>query len=804
MRLGKSKTCIRVAAPLAVFAGILLCGVMGHAEAGKASLAGTILDPSGHSIPGARLTLIDAVTGISRTVVSSRSGLYKLPDLPVGTYHLKVSFRGFAPYSQDVTLDENESRNLDVTLQLLTRRESVTVTAQSPGVYAPLAGTQGEVGDRDQARNLDAAELLGNSPGVSLRDNGDLATIPLLHGLGDERVKVVVNGMTVSASCPNHMNPPLSYIDPSDVARVNVMAGITPVSMGGDSIGGTISIDSPAPVFARPGERIHTEGSLSTFFRSNGQSYGASLADSFATQNFSFGYRGSWINTDDYRDGSGHVVTSTYAQNTNHAVTLAAQGAGNLFILQAGLQNTPYEGFPNQQMDMVGNHSEFLNGRYRRDLGWGVLDARGFWQNVRHEMNIGKDKSTFPMPMWMPMDTHGRDLGYSVKLETPISERHTFQLGSEFQRFVLDDTWPAVPGTAPYMGPNTFVNINDGHRSRLAWFAEVASKWNSKWTTLLGLRNDTVWTNTGPVSGYSSNMMYAIDADAFNSLSRARTDIDIDLTALARYEPNPHTTFELGYARKTRAPNLYERYAWSTDWMTSGMINWFGDGNCYVGNVNLKPEVGHTVSGTASWHDRARKEWEIKATPYLTYIRDYIDVNELATQTYGESTFSQLQFANHSARIYGTDLAGDVAIWKSARFGRGEISGVAGWLHGRRLDTGTGLYQMMPLNTRIGLTEKLRRWSAGPEVQLVDHKSKVDPLRFEQKTPGYALLNFNASYQLPHLRINAGGNNLLNRYYYLPLGGVNFDDFQASGWTSQIRPLTGPGRSVYVGLTVPF
>ena len=88
------------------------------------------------------------------------------------------------------------------------------------------------------------------------------------------------------------------------------------------------------------------------------------------------------------------------------------------------------------------------------------------------------------------------------------------------------------------MGPNTFVNINDGHRRRLAWFAEVASKWNSKWTTLLGIRNDTVWTNTGPVSGYSSDMMYAMDAAAFNSLSRARTDIDIDLTALARYEPN--------------------------------------------------------------------------------------------------------------------------------------------------------------------------------------------------------------------------------------------------------------------------
>jgi iron complex outermembrane receptor protein len=359
-----------------------------------------------------------------------------------------------------------------------------------------------------------------------------------------------------------------------------------------------------------------------------------------------------------------------------------------------------------------------------------------------------------------------------------------------------------VAGTAPYMGPNKFISINNGHRSRLAWFAEVASKWNSQWTTLLGIRNDTVWTNTGPVSGYSD--MYAMDADAFNSLNRARADIDIDLTALARYEPSRHLTFETGYARKTRAPNLYERYAWSTDWMTSGMINWFGDGNYYVGNVDLQPEIAHTVSATASWHDRTRKHWEIKATPYMTYVRDYIDVNELATQTYGASTFSQLQFANHNARIDGADLTGDFALWNSVRLGRGEISDVSGWLHGRRLDTGTGLYQMMPLNTRLGFTEKLKTWTAGPEVQLVDRKSDVDPRRFEQRTRGYTLLNCNAAYRLRHLRFNAGANNLLNKYYFLPLGGVNFDDFEAGGWMSQILPLTGPGRSFYLGLSVPF
>jgi iron complex outermembrane receptor protein len=787
---------------IAVLVAIVLTTAAGQAEAGNVVLAGTVLDPSGLGVPGATLTLVSSTSGVFRTAVTDKSGLYRLANLPVGTYHLQVNYPGFAPHSQDVTLDHNGLRGLDITLQLPAGRESVTVATQAPDVYVPLSGTQHAVDDSDQARSQNAAELLGDLPGVSLRQNGQLATVPLLHGLGDERTNLVVDGMTVSAACPNHMNPPLSYTDPSNVNKVSVMAGITPVSMGGDSIGGTISVDSPQPVFAKPGEGLHTEGEFSSFFRSNGENYGGFLTGWIASQNLSFGYSGSWATNSDYSDGSGHKVTSTYAQTTTSTVTLAAQGAGNLVVLEAGLHHAPYEGFPSEQMDLTRNYAEFLNLHYRRDLGWGVLDTRVYWQDIWHEMNIGKDKSTFPMPMSMPMDTHGRDLGYSVKLEVPLSDRHTLQVGNEFHRFVLDDTWPAVPGQAPMMGPNTFVNINDGRRIRLGWFAEVASQWNSKWTTLLGIRNDTVWTNTGAVSGYSD--MYAADVDQFNSLSRARADIDIDVTALARYEPNESSTYEIGYTRKTRAPNLYERYAWSTNWMTSGMINWFGDGNYYVGNVNLKPEVAHTVSATASWHDRARTKWEVKITPYLTYIRDYIDVDLLGTQTYGDSTFSQLRFANNSARIYGADLSGDVTLWDSARLGRSEISGVAGWLHGERLDTGTGLYQMMPLNTRIGLDEKLKGWTAGLETQVVDRKSDVDPLRHEQRTPGYSLLNLHAGYKWRYVRFDLGGDNLLNKYYYLPLGGVNFDDYMSSGWTSQIRPLAGMGRSLYTGLTVQF
>jgi iron complex outermembrane receptor protein len=273
---------------------------------------------------------------------------------------------------------------------------------------------------------------------------------------------------------------------------------------------------------------------------------------------------------------------------------------------------------------------------------------------------------------------------------------------------------------------------------------------------------------------------------------------------MARYEPNRARTFEFGFARKTRTPNLYERYAWSTNMMASGMIGWFGDGNYYVGNVGLKPETAHTVSGTAAWHSSGPQAWVLKLTPYLTQIQDYVDVDTLDTTMYGMSTFAKLRFANHSARIYGADVSASGSLWNSPDFGRGQIDAVANWLHGQRLDTQTGLYQMMPINLRVAFDEELKGFTAGIGVQAVDRKSHVDPWRFEQKTPGYALFNLRLGYQREHLRMNIASENLLNRNYELPLGGVNFDDFMASMWMDQIKPLTGRGRSVSGSLAFRF
>jgi iron complex outermembrane receptor protein len=71
----------------------------------------------------------------------------------------------------------------------------------------------------------------------------------------------------------------------------------------------------------------------------------------------------------------------------------------------------------------------------------------------------------------------------------------------------------------------------------------------------------------------------------------------------------PMQLFEAGFARKSRSPNLYQRYLWSTQPMAMLMNNFVGDGNGYVGNLDLKPEVAHTVSASGDWHDAEQKDW---------------------------------------------------------------------------------------------------------------------------------------------------------------------------------------------------
>lgn len=658
---------------------------------------------------------------------------------------------------------------------------------------SPIETTATPIPASERLATGDTASLLKKFAGVSLYSAGGFSSLPAIHGLADDRLKILVDGMETTSACPNHMNPALSYIAPTKVETIDVMAGITPVSAGGDSIGGTIVVESAKPTFAAAGEGLHTEGSLSTVYRSSSHGISTSGNVSAATEHYSLGYTGSWTRASDYHRGGDNapVRTSAY-QVEDHALKLGVRQDGQLFTVEGGYQFSPYEGFPNQRMDLTENLSKFLNLRHNGEFGWGTLDSQAYWRSVTHEMNfLDKIKGTN-----MPMNTEAQDIGYKLKAEIPLNARDTVRIGNELSRFTLDDWWPPTSTTAGgWMSPNDFYNIHDGERTRLGTFAEWQRKWDTRWTTMLGARNDTVWMNTGDVQGYS-DARYGTDSAAFNAQDHAKTDVNFDLTAQVRYEHDKTSTYEAGYARKTRSPNLYERYAWSTGTMASNMNTWFGDGNGYVGDVDLKPEVAHTLSVSTDWHDSARKSWSITVKPYYTYVEDYIDADVLTVYSTG---FRKLKFANHDAILYGADISGSLALWENPVSGTGGLNGTLSWVNGQNLDTGDNLYNVMPLSARISLDHRLGGWTNQIEVEMAASKNGVSHTRNELETPAYALLNLRTGYQWDNLALTLGVENVFNHLYYEPLGGVYYSENR-----SRYSNVPGEGRTFVAGATIKF
>ncbi|HEY0060658.1 MAG TPA: TonB-dependent receptor [Telluria sp.] len=646
----------------------------------------------------------------------------------------------------------------------------------------------------------DSADLLSSTPGYAVAASGGVSGLPVVNGLADDRLKIRVDALEVTSACANHMNPPMSYIDPKQVQSIELTTGITPVSISGDNIGGTILMTSAAPVFAKAGAGLRTQGSISLTGRSVNQAVSSGITASIANDKYSLAYDGAFTRAHSYKDGNGQRVLASMYESINQGVTLGTRGAAYKLTLRAGVQRIPYEGFPNQYMDMTDNTGRYATLRHLGQFEWGELENAVYWQRTEHEMGFFTPERSGKMPML----TEGRNLGFTNRFTLPLGEKQLVRAGLEYHSFHLNDYWPAVPGSM-MMGPQTYVNISDGRRDRVAVFAELVTHHRSSWISQFGARHESVRSDAGQVQPYANNMMNAADARAaalFTARPHLQRDANLDLTATARYERSATSEIEFGFARKTRSPNLYERFAWGRGTMAMTMTNWFGDGNGYVGQIDLRPEVANTVGMTAHWHGEEANSWFVKVSPYYNRVIDYIDVDVVGTFKPYMAAAAQgalLQFANHDVTLYGANLS-----WRMPLQTGGNLSftGNAAITRGSRTDGGA-LYRMMPPTTLLALEQRRGNWNAQVELKLVAKKNRVDMRRLESRTAGYGLLNARAAYQLSKsVLLSVGVNNLLDKFYTDPLGGVYLSGLAAD--KASMRALPGHGRSLDLGLSARF
>jgi hypothetical protein len=169
-----------------------------RAQVGTSQITGTITDPSGAAIAGAKVSIKNDSTNIEAKTVTSTSGVYTVPGLPVGLYTVTVEAGKFQTVIVNhVRTDIGATVELDQKMVVGQVTQTVTVTGSS----SELNTTSATVGTLITNAEIDTLPLNGRSwisinylsPGASAFHGTSLAfsdiTLPISPG------NFVVNGL---------------------------------------------------------------------------------------------------------------------------------------------------------------------------------------------------------------------------------------------------------------------------------------------------------------------------------------------------------------------------------------------------------------------------------------------------------------------------------------------------------------------------------------------------------------------------------------------------------------------------------
>src|SRR6185312_13101623 len=89
-----SSSVIRSLSALVLLLGAVISG-LAQSDIARATLNGTVTDPSGALVSGAKVTIKNTAAGLTRQTTTSGAGLYSFAVLPVGNYDVTVEMAGF-------------------------------------------------------------------------------------------------------------------------------------------------------------------------------------------------------------------------------------------------------------------------------------------------------------------------------------------------------------------------------------------------------------------------------------------------------------------------------------------------------------------------------------------------------------------------------------------------------------------------------------------------------------------------------------------------------------------------------------
>ena len=557
-----------------VFLALASCAM---AQLDRATLTGTIFDPSGAVVPGAKVELTSPDTGLRREVLSSGAGSYTFAGLPIGTYNVAVSFKGLTPISlKNVRLTVGETRTEDITFQKVAGGTTVvSVEAEAIPLQRDGAGIGSVIGG-NQLREMpvngrDWAALMLLAPGAVNTGSGNMGDIRF-SGRSNDDNNFMFDGVDASGVKDQTMESDLRLVVSQDAIaefRVNSTLYTAETGAGG---GAQINLVSKSGT-----NQWH--GGLFEFLRNDvldAQDYFDDSAQPLRLNQFGGNIGGPIIKNKTFffanYEGLRQRVAHTYEVLVPSAAFRArATNPGTLTILKAyplgsaptkdpnadwyyaNRSNTWNEDSGLLKIDHRFNASNSIYARYSTDKG-AVSEARTglpgdssdpytqpthfvlqyqhlFGPRVINEWKGGVNRepldrftrNAFPdgvtIPGFTTLNTHNEALeigtSYSMLDNLAITRgRHTLKIGGEIRRAHVNVADPLNPSiSVTYANATDFLNNKLTSFSSSAGNAELGTR---KWFYFAYVQDDFKWTPQFTMNLGLRYEYYGVNSEAHN------------------------------------------------------------------------------------------------------------------------------------------------------------------------------------------------------------------------------------------------------------------------------------------------
>ncbi|MFZ5807619.1 MAG: TonB-dependent receptor plug domain-containing protein [Verrucomicrobiota bacterium] len=631
----------------------------------------------------------------------------------------------------------------------------VVVTAsrdEESAFDAPMAVNVIRKEDIRRKVSMSMEDLFRDIPGVDASSTGPGSVRPIVRGMMDERVLILVDGIRLSEQRPggNH----ILSLDPAQIERVEIVRGPSSVLYGSDAIGGVMNVfTKKAPLIA--GDETRFSGETSFNYESANDGFKPSAHTAFGRGNWNGYVGGFYQNTDNVETHSGDLNFSHYKGGTfwlggNYVEKDWSHELG-YSLMQADIGIPAPADFVKDQFKDEKQH--FLHGTAKMDdlsdlvthlnidYGWQLHErSRVRKPTAAREVDIFLDIHTMmlePTLTLNPHENHEIKTGFAFFFEDASSDRNMigFPVGSIQASY---DNVPVIP---------------DSNRYGIGIFAQDEIKITQDWSVIPGLRLDYIHTTCEGAMGHQVT----------NFLDEDDSAISGNLGTL--YHITPEWNLFANAGRAFRAPTLLERFF-------DGPHDGTGVDQ---GNPNLEPET--------SWNFDigAKANYEkFTATTSLFYnmIEDYT-IKRLtnpaaapADQIYAWENVSD-------ARVYGVET--DFNYKLDLGF---SLFGGMTFTQGYDETNHDDLPNISPLKGTYGLRwEQLveDRFDVFCEVQGTTAARQSDPGTGERETAGWTTFDFRTGVTMDkNFSVNFVVENIFDRNYHDHLSSVwqtlNVDD----------------------------